>query len=244
MIRRAVLAGVLALIATLPVLAQQIPEKQADLFLDFARDVSGNDPDIMAQAQSLIATPPTTRETIGFYGLEKAPAPERSLRGIISVLEDEGYLLGVEDKYIYELPFVLDQLGWAEGQDDPDLDILTGLTAAYDAGRDPTPEDWQSFRSYFSVHTKAIEEAVARSDRRLMSLRIPLGDTMYVWAPAPDVAARWHDTALYVGVDTLGLSSVGLVQIRVSDPAWDIYWDFMTYAMDIPEPYWAYPAQE
>lgn len=217
--------------------AESLPKVQSDLFLSFARDVSGGDPDIMAQTQALIDKPPTTVKTIGFYGLEDAPAPERTLRGIISILDDRAFLLGVEDKYVYELPFVLEQLGWADGAQDPNLDVLGRLVDIFGADQTLGDDDWQAFRAHFVVHVSAVEASVRRAGRELLSLQLPLGDTIYMWAPSPDVAETWRNRPLYLGLNTLQLSTDKLVIMAVTEPAWQDYWAFMTYAVGVPEPY-------
>lgn len=220
--------------------ADPLPDAQGKLFLDFAQDVSGNDPKVIAQATALIVTPPTTLEGIGFYGLEDAPAPERTLRGIISILTNTGYLRGTEDKYIYEFPLTLME----EGLIDPAgsktaLDIISYFDGVdWNAGEDP---DWPQFKRFFVKHTQAIEKAVANKGNRLLSLQLPLGDTLYFWLAPPDVADRWRNTALYTGVNALKYQNELLVTISVTDPDWKSYWGLMTYALQIPDAHQGLP---
>jgi len=216
---------------------ESLPEAQRALFLEFAADVSSEEADVMRIARQLVETPPTTLETIGFYGMADAPPAERALRGIISLLDARGHLISIEDKYVYELPAVLTQRGNLTGVAlGSDLDVL-GFFADVDPETGPAPEDWQAFRSWFPDHVQALDVGVAATGHALLSLTLPLGDTLYFWAPTPEVAARWRGRALYIGADSLQHNQELLVTMAVSAPDWRSYWDFMTYAMQMPEPY-------
>ncbi|WP_371224891.1 hypothetical protein [Roseovarius sp. 2305UL8-3] len=221
-------------------LADSLPEAQRDLFISFARDVSGDDPVIMAKIKTLVETSPTTLEEIGFYGLEGAPAPERTLRGIISALTNAGHLIAIEDKYANELGWVLvDQdLAQADG-DEAMLDpgsFFDGVD--WENGAEP---DWPGFAVFFVEHIKAIETAVARKGYRLLSVRLPLGDTLYFWAVPDALAETWTNRALYSGVNTQPYLNTPLVTISVTKPDWKSYWGVLTYALQIPEDHAALP---
>lgn len=235
-----------AVVGLLPMMAkaQALPDAQGALFLEFARDVSGNDAAVMQKAEQLIKSPPTTLEEIGFYGLEEAPAPERTLRGIISRLGGAGYFFEFEDKYIYEMPLVLEQEGVAAFADDALKDplMLFGGDIDYDDG--PTDAQWQTFRSSFGPHLRAIEAAVRRTGNDILSLNMPLGDTMYVWITSPKMARKWRNRGLYVGVNTVQFRRTPFVSMTVTDPSWDVYWGFLTYAIGIPEAYADMPDYE
>ncbi|MGK7753035.1 MULTISPECIES: hypothetical protein [unclassified Roseovarius] len=238
MIPRAICAALIVLLGTLGAAAQPIPEKQAQLFLEFARDVSGDDPQVMDTAQRLIETPPTTREAIGYYGLENAPAAERTLRGIISLLDARGHILGFEDKYINEMPLVLEQQGLADFAGDPQRDIMTLFPGEIDPETGPTADQWRAFRKGFGGHVLAIEGAMARKGHVLLSLDLPLGDTLHLWCASPAMAEKWRGQILYFGRNTLDGSSFttfSTVTVAVTDPAWNDYWGFLTYALFIPE---------
>lgn len=244
MIRRAIWSGLFVLLWAAHAMAQDIPVQQARLFLEFARDASGDDAGIMAQAARLIDTPPTTLETIGFYGFEGAPAPERTLRGIISVLGDAGHILEFEDKYINEMPLVLEQQGLADFDGDPIKDVLTLFGDEIPHDRPPTDEHWQRFRAGFPAHVRAVEAAVQRRGHEMLSLNLPLGDTMHVWIAPPEIAAKWRNQMLYAGVNTLADARIPVVTVTLTEPAWDDYWRFLTYAIHIPKAYWPVPDYE
>lgn len=244
MIRRTLCAGLMLLLGTAGAVAQPIPENQAQLFLDFARDVSGHDPKVMATTQDLIDTPPTSLETIGYYGLEDAPAAERTLRGIISLLDARGHILGFEDKYINEMPLVLEQRGLADFAGDPRKDVLTLFPGDIDPDSGPTADQWRAFRDGFGGHVRAIEAAILRKGHVLLSLDLPLGDTLHFWCASPDMAEKWRGTVLYFGVNTVTGRHFSTVAVRVTDPAWDDYWGFLTYALFIPERYSDVPDYE
>ena len=224
--------------------AQPLPDAQRALFLEFASDVSGNDADVMARAKALIETPPTTLEEIGFYGMENAPPPERVLRGIISALGNEGHILQFEDKYIYEMPLVLADEGLAAFEDPllKDPVNLFGASIAPDSA--PTDAQWRTFRANFGPHVRAIETAVRQTGHELLSLNLPLGDTMFIWIATPDQARTWRNRQLYAGVNTQRYARSPVVSITVSDPAWNVYWGFLTYAFHVPEAFRDVPDYE
>lgn len=221
--------------------AGPLPESQERLFLEFARDVSGSDPDVMRSVQALIATPPTTLEEIGFYGMQNAPAPERVIRGVIHQLGVAGHIIGVEDKYSYELAdLLLEQELAALPTDREAFDILAKFDGV-DWREPPDPAFWQDFRAWFPSHTLAIEAAVRKRGYELLSLNLPLGDTLHYWVATPEQAERWRGKALYVGVNSQRYAREPFVTITVTAPNWGNYWSFMTYALDIPEPFWQRP---
>lgn len=222
-------------------MAEQLPPKQVELFTAFARDVSGNDPETMQTAARLIATPPTTKEEIGFYGLDNAPAAERALRGIIRALSDAGHLIAVEDKYLFDLPEVLEGAGVATLPADRSDVSLTAPFADTDWDAEVTDAEWLAFKAWFPGHTRAVEEAVAAKGLSLLSLRLPLGDTLYYWAASPEMAETWRDTALYAGVNTLKFKRTPFVSFSITAPDWEAYWGFTTYALGIPEAHWTAP---
>lgn len=234
MIQRA-LWSLVCLLWSAMAMAETLPGKQVALFTAFARDVSGDDPQVMARVDQLLATPPTTKEEIGFYGLDNAPPAERALRGIISVLSGSGHLITVEDKYLFELPEVLEQAGAAKLPDDRSMVSLTAPFAETDWDAGVREDEWLAFKAWFPGHVQAIEHAVAANDLSLLSLRLPLGDTLYYWAASPALADKWRDTALYAGVNTLKFKRTPLVSFSVTDPDWAAYWGFATYALGIPE---------
>ncbi|KRS13691.1 hypothetical protein XM53_03650 [Roseovarius atlanticus] len=244
MIRRAICAALLLVSSALAGGAQPIPDQQAQLFVEFARDVSGNDPQVMATARDLIETPPTTLETIGYYGLEDAPAAERTLRGIISLLDAHGHILGFEDKYINEMPLVLEQHGLADFAGDPQKDIMSLFPGEIDPETGPSDTQWRAFRKGFGGHVRAIEAAMARKGHVLLSLDLPLGDTLHLWCASTAMAEKWRGQVLYFGRNTLDRRYFSTVTVAVTDAAWDDYWGFLTYALFIPERYSDLPDYE
>lgn len=215
-------------------------DDQEELFRDFARDVSGGESALMVQVNTLIVNPPTTLEDIGYYGLENAPHPERTLRGIISALTEAGHLLCAEDKYIYEFPLILMEEGLADAGDNPEgLDLRRIVEAVdWDAGEQP---DWPAFKQTFADHTRQVEQAVARTGNRLLSVQLPLGDTLHFWVAPEDMAKRWQGTTLYSGPSTVKFSRSPKVTIKITSPDWINYWSFLTYAFRIPKEHNALP---
>ena len=224
----------------LPISAESLPKAQRDLFMAFARDVSGDDSALMSAARKLVETPPITLEGIGFYSQEAAPAAERSLRGIISRLTDQGYLISNEDKYIHYLFKTLMEANLADPGDEADLFDLSVFFNKVDWDNGERP-DWAAFKELFPHHTAALERAVVRKGFVLLSVRVPLGDTLYFWAAPPEVAKRWQNVALYAGVNTQKYAREPFVTFTVTQPDWQSYWLFLTYALDIPKEHRAMP---
>lgn len=217
--------------------SEALPEDQRALFLKFASDVSEGDQRVMEIARRIVTEPPTTIEGIGFYGMTDAPPAERALRGIVSLLDAQGHLVSLQDKYAFDLATLLVQKGVLHNQPpDPALDVL-GFFKGVDPDTGPTPAQWAKFRDWFPRHVQAMEGAVSATGHELLSLRLPLGDTLYFWAPPSRVAGLWRDRALYIGVNTIEAGRSPFVSMSVTSPDWASYWDFMTYALDIPPGY-------
>ena len=234
------LACILAVVGWLPATAfpQEIPEAQARLFLEFASDVSGGDQALLRRVRELVDMPPRTLEGIGFYGMEDAPAPERVIRGIVSLLSNQGHLITVEDKYVYELPGLLIDQG-RFGASGGALDVIGYFDGVdWEEGTGAVP--WSRFRDWFPEHVDALEQAVRSEGLELLSLRLPLGDTLYFWVALPDLADRWRGRAIYAGRNHLRYNN-RFVVISVTRPDWENYWWFMTYALQMPEAFQALP---
>lgn len=206
--------------------------------LAFAQAVSGGDKAVMAQAEALIATPPTTLEGIGFYGKSKASAEERSLRGIVTLLLANGYLMDFEDKYINEMVYTLAGKG-----------ILPRIEGTHGLGLFEMDEnDPKAFavklRAGFAGHLRAIEQGAAAKGYALLSVNFgAVGDGMIVWAARPEVAQDWRGKVLFVGPNATrsGPKDAPVTVIAVTAPDWQRYWAFLTYAFMLPQDFWPYP---
>ncbi len=232
--------GVYILLATSVFVTPFTARAEEHRFIAFARDVSGDDAGLIRQVQALIATPPVTTEDIGFYGLSKAPAEERSLRGIITLLLNAGYILDFEDKYVNQMPNLLAERG-----------ILPAIDSAPELAL-PIPRDGDSpegfatqMRNVFPAHIAAIQSGAEAQGLRLLGLDLgPRGDALMIWPAQPELAQKWMDIALYVGPNTLRYSKNDpyLQIITVTSVDWQRYWAFLTYAYMLPREYWPYPA--
>jgi hypothetical protein len=235
------LVGLLIWLCPVSMNAQALPASQVALFSDFASDVSGGDPDVQAIVDRFTSAPPTIKEEIGFYGLEDAPPAEWALRGIITQLVEAGHLIAVEDKYMYELANVLSDAGFADlPQAQSELDLI-GYFKEFNWDAGITNDQWRAFKAWFPGHTRAVEQAVVAKGFTLLSLQLPLGDTLYFWAAPPEIADKWRNTAVYAGVNSLRFQRSPFVLIKVTDPAWAEYWGLMTYALNIPKAYRSVP---
>lgn len=239
---RFILAVLLSFLAGWAIASETVPRKQADLFLSFARDVSGDDPALMARAWSLVASPPTTKESIGFYGMEDAPATERAIRAIISELADAGHLITIEDKYVYELPRVLeaaDALDTSAFSINPDIEAFFE-DVDWDAGG-PSDAQWVAFRDWFPAYARELEQAVEAHGKRLLSVSVPMGDTHYFWAATPEQSETWNDKPLYFGLNTVNIPRTAVVSLVVGSPDWGEVWESLVYAIRVPDQFSAKP---
>lgn len=232
--------GVSILLAAHVFFAPLTARAEEHRFIAFARAVSGDDAGLIRQAQALITTPPVTTEEIGFYGLSKAPAAERSLRGIITLLLNAGYILDFEDKYVNEMPYFLAERGIL-----PAIDSAPELVLPIPQDGD-NPEGFATqMRSLFPAHIAAIQSGAEAQGLRLLGLDLgPRGDALMIWPARPELAEKWLDIALYVGPNTLryGKNDPYLQIIAVTGVDWQRYWAFLTYAYMLPREYWPYPA--
>lgn len=236
--RRAVLATIVA--APLAV-GRSARADAAPVIVEFAGAVSGGDPAVMAKVEALIATPPTTLEGIGFYGMTGAPPGERTALGIVSVLMNAGFLPAFEDKYVYDLPAALIAQGVLADTGDPALDPFTPMLNSWN---EETGLDYAAIRAVFPAHVAALTDAAAAAGHRLLSVSLGQdGDTFLLWPATPDQAAAWLGRPLYAGPNLTRWSDndAFIVAFAVIEPDWERYWTFLTYALDMPKEYWPFP---
>lgn len=214
-------------------------DARPDILRAFAADLAGADAALLRRVEAILADPPSTTEEIGYYGFNTASAEERAARALLTALVLSGKILAVEDKYIYELASVLEDRGLA-------APLAKG--AAFDAWYETlddaeaiTDADWQALRLWFPQHVQAIDAGVTARGRRLMFIEMPPGDTLHLVALPPALAAKWQGVALFDGLSALALSTGRPGTIRVIAPNWGLYWDFLTYALRMPEHHWRRP---
>lgn len=196
-----------------------------DPILEFAADFAPGDPQVLAEAKALLADPPKTLETIGFYGAENHPARARSYLGIVSLLENSENLIGVEDKYVPELLWNWHEQGLIRPAEFPP-EAAQVFGPLFQSDFEPPPDaELPAFReAVWNSYAKAveqIEDQLAQQGKALLSIDATEGDTMFFALVAPETAARWRDKALceYDGY-----------RAGVRAPMWDRYWVFLLYA--------------
>lgn len=195
--------------------------------LDFARDISKDDQAVLAQIEQIIAKPPTELEEIGFYGAEDASIDERKFRATISYLNTEGHIIGFEDKYIHDMIYLLQDMGWMN-PDSPVSAYVEGLEeriADYD--NDTAESDAAAhLAKTFARHTKELDAAIAETGKALIFIDLPRGDTLHLVQVSNALAAKWRDVAFVRTCEHI---------FAVTDPQWSVYYDFLANsALSLP----------
>jgi hypothetical protein len=187
----------------------------------FASDLSGGNADVLAATAALIATPPTTVETIGFYGFENRPARTRTFLGVVTVLAKQNLVEEIEDKQTWEL------IGQWQTAGLIDVEALppAGRGVFEPIAKARFEEDAMKQAAYrrfvwgnYAQATRDIEEQIARGGKRLMSLDATSGDTMFFSRLAPLVAERWQERAF---------SDHDGYRAGLRLPIWDRFWDHL-----------------
>jgi hypothetical protein len=187
----------------------------------FASDLSGDNADVLAATAAVIATPPTTVETIGFYGAANWPARTRTYLGVVTVLARQKLIEEIEDKETWE------QIGRWQTAGLIDVEALppSGRGVFEPMAKARFEEDAVKQAAYrrfvldnYAQATRDLEDQIARGGKRLMSLDATSGDTMFFIRLSPSVAERWQERAFS---DHEGYRA-GLRQ-----PMWDRFWDHL-----------------
>ncbi len=183
--------------------------------IDLARDLSGNDANVISKITEITTNPPTSTEEIGFYGMKDASAAERTFRAAIFQLSKTGYIYTFEDKYLYEMPLVL--------ADDGAIAALPGLGDFFDS------MTATEFREGFPAHIDLLERAAAQKGRALLSVALPVGDSFYIVSVSPEIADKWRNVVfLQQGGDVFGMT----------EPEWSLYYSYLSYALRLDNVGW------
>src|SRR5690349_6740595 len=76
---------------------------QQKALLRLAHDLSRGDAKLVRAMKAAIAKPPTTTEDVGFYVSGNENAFENCFRKLCGLLEDREHVIGVEDKYCFDI---------------------------------------------------------------------------------------------------------------------------------------------
>jgi hypothetical protein len=181
--------------------AEPLKPGRVALFLAFAQTASGDDPEVMDAVRRYVLSPPVTDEVIGFYSMSEAPAPERSLRAILTVLVDNGYILDLEVRYLMmEFEGVLLEAG-ALGPTTNVPDLVSSIPDG-DWG-DPAfqAEAMTALAMAIGPFARAVEEEAKARDRVTLQLSVPFGDAVFFWVTTPEIAEDWRCVSLWYGPD-------------------------------------------
>ena len=224
--RRDVVRAGLGLIATSTLGKNALADTWTSSLIAFATDLSSpNDTELMRQVANFATSPPTTREEIGFYGLENAAPRTRAFLATVSLLTERGYIQSVEDKYTYDI------LG--EWQRDKLIDVdalpVAGRGVFGPIAKMDFPENKKKNEDYsrfvwenYGQATRELEQQIALSGRLLMSVDATSGDTLYFVVIKPEIAERWQDRAF---------SNEAGYQAGLRPAMWDRFFDHLDNAL-------------
>jgi hypothetical protein len=191
----------------------------------FASDLSGGNADVLAATTALISNPPTTVETIGFYGAAKWPARTRTYLGVVTVLAKQKLIEEIEDKQTWEL------IGQWQTAGLIDVEALppAGRGVFEPMAKARFEEDAVKQAAYrrfvwdnYAQATRDLEDQIARRGQRLMSLDATSGDTMFFIRLVPAVAERWQERAF---------SDHDGYRAGLRLPMWDRFWDHLSVSL-------------
>ena len=201
-----------------------------EALLLFVSLVSGGNADVMAEMQSAIANPPTTPEEVGFYLSGDETEFELIFRKAVTELDNAGYLWAFEDKYINEMLDV-----WLQNKTLPKKAITKDMKTAM-GGFFPDFEDievtdelYEFMGREFAGAAEKVEQAFLKKGQRLLSIDIPLGDTLFFLLLPDQDAEKWRNVLFDVTADEQTLA--------IRDPMWLNYWEMIHYALDIHQEY-------
>ena len=210
---------------------QPLNMAERTLFVAFADAVSEGDPDMVALARDMVQHPPSTLETIGFYGMEDAPPASRALRGIISALDNDGHLISFEP-YLMLLEFegVMRDAG-AFSSDRPLPDILTLLPEGEWDTDAAKARGARAMNDAISLFADAAVDEMALQDRVILDVTLPAGDVVFYWVTTPDIAADWRCVLLLAEDAMYGPPRVERTLVRPMD--WAAYREQVFWSVNI-----------
>jgi hypothetical protein len=187
--------------------------------LEFAADFSGGSARLVKLAKRVLASPPKrTPEALGYYPFGDETDFELALRRVVSTLTDDGFLIGVEDKYVTELFPILEKRGAFRSRD------LTAQSRGTLLRGRPT-KGLRSIRAHFPKAVAEVEELIRANGQELMMVEVPLGDTLHFALLEQSLADRWRNVRLYEPKKTSRDCT-----FAVRPAQWRAYWTFFTYA--------------
>lgn len=205
-------------------------ERQKEVLLKLASDLSRHDEKIISQMKNCLDSPPRTSEQVGFYLSGKESDFENCFRFLIKLIMNTPYCCSCEDKYALEVADLwLSKNGLVEL---PEV-FLKMAPNYYELPMDGIKEEnldsylMSCFESHFLNGVKAIEKQFWQLGTPLMSIEKGEGDTMVFVCVTPDMYKAWENVKLgktyqetplgltapnwyefwYFAVNTLGLNA-------------------------------------
>jgi hypothetical protein len=205
--------------------------RSEDPIIALARDLSGGDPQIIAQARRFVDEPPTTIEEIGFYGCQNAAAEARTFLGVVAALAGVGHLYSIEDKYTPEIiaRWIDDEVLVLDALPPPARSVFSTLADCEypDLDEEEHSSLYERLMRNFAQATRAFEDQLAGSGKALLSIDATDGDTMFFAVVTADVAVRWQNKAFAVRSDGY--------RPGVRPAMWDRFWVHLSYALDFDD---------
>jgi hypothetical protein len=199
---------------------------------EFVADVTNNNKAAIRYVQRITKDIPRSDEEVGFYLADDASEEEAVFRATISYLVKNNFVMAFEDKYVSEMLEVFYQNKvLATGKDRKEFRPFMSEKLYEDAEiileENGDNKKWREYslnlRDKFPPYAQAIESLFTEHNKALMSVDIPLGDTLFFIVMDKKNADKWRNT-VFLG-DTHTLDYFG-----VRDANWENYWSFFTYS--------------
>lgn len=197
----------------------------SEALIAFVADVSFGDRALDERVADVLANPPeATAEALGFYPLPDMTPLERSFRRTVADLEDGGYIRGYEDKYVNEMlaewlspdvtAFIAPESA-AAARIGARTRLVAERLAAGEAGANVGIDVVEAARD--------IEAALAADGKRLMSVDLDGGDTLFAFTLPEAAARRWSEVRFVTRPDGS--------ELAVRRFSWDRFAEFLAYAL-------------
>lgn len=197
----------------------------------FAADISNNDQAMLQKVRGLIEQPPTTPETIGFFGLGDEPPRARTFLATVWNLDQAGYLYSVDSSRITDL--------FVRLSDDGLIDAELPQPAATVFGLLVKKEVWDveteigAYGTYlnaldtqFGVAARQLEDNIFDKGKVLLSVDPVNVGKLYFAVLDNEKGYRWRNKGF------AKLSDGYISGVRA--PMWDVVWSRAVKAWALP----------
>jgi|GEM_PF-4014499 len=184
--------------------------------LQFARDISENNDQVLARVRAAFENPDRDPETVGFILDANASDFEIAFRTTITVLNDSSYVLTYENKFANELPASMatnERIFPAGAVLNPQLEqYIEQLSYGLELG----PDDFELDEPIFAEAVHALEDTANENGVYFLELNLGSSDTRYIIPTNQNNYDRWLDVSFQQELTVEGLT-------------WATIWDDIAY---------------